>query len=42
MRRQDPGRFAALWRGDLDAHVGKGALGRRTVDGAVRFSSTFK
>jgi len=39
MQRRDPGRYATLWRGNRDAHVGKGALGRRTVDGAVRFAS---
>ena len=42
MQRRDPGRYAALWLGTLDAHVGKGALGRRTVDEAVRFRSTTK
>ena len=42
MQRRDPGRYAVLWRGTLDAHVGKGALGRRTVDGAVRFRSITK
>jgi hypothetical protein len=39
MERRDPGRYAALWRGTLDARIGKGALGRRTIDGAVRFAS---
>ena len=39
MQRRDPGRYAALWRGTLDARVGKGALGRRMVDGAVEFTS---
>jgi hypothetical protein len=28
MRRKDPDRYAALWRGTRDARVGKGALGR--------------
>lgn len=42
MQRRDPKRYAAFWRGARDAHMGKGALGRRTVDGAVRFSSTTK
>jgi hypothetical protein len=37
MQRREPGRYAALWRGVRDAHVGKGALGRTTGDGAVRF-----
>jgi hypothetical protein len=39
MQRRDPGRYGKLWRGTLDAHVGKGALGLRTVDRAVRFAS---
>ena len=39
MERRDPGRYAALWRGTLDARVGKGALGRRTIDRSVRFAS---
>jgi hypothetical protein len=37
MQRRDLGRYAALWRGTLDAHVGKGALGRRTIDLTVAF-----
>jgi hypothetical protein len=37
MQRRDPGRYAKLWQGTLDAHTGKGALGRRTVDKNVRF-----
>ena len=40
MQRRDPGRYAELWRGKLDAHVGKGALGRRTVDTSVRVRGT--
>lgn len=40
MRRRDPGRYAALWRGTLDARAGKGALGRRTIDGSVSFPPT--
>jgi hypothetical protein len=40
LQRRHPGRYAALWRGTPDAHVGKGALGRRTVDGAVQFATT--
>jgi hypothetical protein len=39
MERREPERYAALWRGTLNAHVGKGALGRRTVDRAIRFQS---
>lgn len=39
MKRREPERYAALWRGTLDARVGKGALGRRTIDRAVRFAS---
>jgi hypothetical protein len=40
MERREPARYGALWRGTLDARVGKGALGRRTIDRAVRFAST--
>jgi hypothetical protein len=40
MERRDPARYAALWRGTLDARLGKGALGRRTVDRAVAFMTT--
>ena len=40
MERREPGRYAALWRGTRDARVGKGALGRRTVDRAVAFMAT--
>lgn len=39
MQRRDPGRYAAPWRGTLDVRVGKGALGRRMIDRAVRFGS---
>jgi hypothetical protein len=39
MVRREPDRYSALWRGTLDAHVGKGALGRRTVDRPVRFAA---
>jgi hypothetical protein len=42
MQRRDPGRYAKVWRGTLDAHTGKGALGRRTVDRAVGFPFTTK
>ena len=37
MQRRDPERYAKLWKGTLDARTGKGALGRRTVDRALRF-----
>jgi hypothetical protein len=39
MERREPARYSALWRGTLDAHAGKGALGRRTIDRAVRFAA---
>jgi hypothetical protein len=39
MQRREPGRYAGLWRGTLDARTGKGALGRRTADKAIRFGS---
>jgi hypothetical protein len=39
MERREPARYSALWRGTLDARGGKGALGRRTIDRAVRFAS---
>jgi hypothetical protein len=42
LQRREPGRYAALWRGTLDAHTGKGALGRHTIDRAVRFAPTTK
>jgi hypothetical protein len=38
MQRREPGRYAAIWKGTLRARVGKGALGRRLVDGNVRLS----
>ncbi len=38
LERRDPGRYAALWRGTTGARVGKGALGRCTVDEAVQFA----
>ena len=28
MRRQEPDRYSAVWRGTADSHIGKGALGR--------------
>jgi hypothetical protein len=36
MRRREPSRYDALWKGTRDAHVGKGALGRGLIDGSVR------
>jgi hypothetical protein len=36
MRRRDPGRYSALWRGTLDARAGKAALGRQVSDATVR------
>jgi hypothetical protein len=36
MQRRDPDRYKKLWTGSLNPHVGKGALGRRTGDSAVR------
>jgi hypothetical protein len=36
MKRRDPERYRALWRGTEDAHVGRGALGRSTIDRSVR------
>src|SRR4051812_36565855 len=36
MQRREPDRYAALWRGTLDARVGKRALGRGVVDGNLR------
>ena len=38
LRRRDPDRYAAFWRGTKDARVGKGALGRRTTDHVIPFS----
>jgi hypothetical protein len=35
MRRKDPERYSAVWRGTRDAHIGKGALGRNVVDTTV-------
>jgi hypothetical protein len=40
MQRQEPSRYGALWRGVLDSHVGKGALGRGLVDGNIRIGPT--
>jgi hypothetical protein len=42
MQRRQPERYEALWRGTLDAHSGKGALGRRTDDRNVLFGPTAK
>jgi hypothetical protein len=35
MQRRNPDRYAELWRGTRDAHVGKGALGRNAADATV-------
>ena len=32
MRRKDPDRYAALWRGTISARTGRGALGRIGID----------
>lgn len=40
MERREPGRYAALWKGTLDAHVGKGALGRRGMNSTVHLRPT--
>ena len=40
MRRKNPARYAAVWRGTRDAHIGKGALGRSAVDATVHFQQT--
>jgi hypothetical protein len=40
MERREPARYSALWRGTLDARVGKGALGRRVVDTTVHVRPT--
>jgi hypothetical protein len=37
LRRRDPERFAALWRGTRGTHTGKGALGRSRTDRTVPF-----
>ena len=36
LERREPDRYAALWKGTVDAHVGKGALGRCLVDSRLR------
>ena len=40
MERREPERYGALWRGTINAHVGKGALGRALVDNRLRVGST--
>ena len=40
MRRKNPDRYAAVWRGTRDAHIGKGALGRNLVDATVHLQQT--
>jgi len=37
MKRKDPERYAALWRGTEGVHTGKGALGRSRTDRVVLF-----
>jgi hypothetical protein len=39
MERREPGRYGSLWRGTVDARVGRRALGRRTIDRAVGFAT---
>ena len=36
MRRREPDRYTAIWRGSLEPHVGKGALGRSVMDATVQ------
>jgi len=40
MSQSEPDRYAGLWRGTRDAHAGKGALGRCTVDSTVHFKAS--
>ena len=35
MRREEPQRYAEIWRGNREAHIGKGALGRVLDDHTV-------
>jgi len=37
MQRREPKRYAAIWSGAEDPHVGKGALGRSRIDRVVHF-----
>jgi hypothetical protein len=39
IERREPDRYSALWRGTLNARVGKGALGRSTIDRALPFTT---
>lgn len=38
LQMREPKRYAANWRGSLDPHVGRGALGRRTPDRLIVFA----
>ena len=38
LKDRDPERYADKWRGSLDPHVGRGALGRRTTDRIIVFA----
>jgi hypothetical protein len=38
LTQREPDRYAANWRGSLDPHVGRGALGRRTTDRIIMFA----
>jgi hypothetical protein len=35
VKRREPGRYAANWRGDHDPHIGRGAIGKGTVDQVI-------
>jgi hypothetical protein len=39
MRRDDPKRHAAFWRGTVDARTGQGAVGRSIADSNTQFST---
>ncbi len=38
MKRRNPGRYAALWRGTVDAKTGHGAIGRARPDRPIIFT----
>ena len=38
LKDREPERYADKWRGSLDPHVGRGALGRRTTDRIIVFA----
>jgi hypothetical protein len=40
MQRRDPDRYTELWRGNHNAHTGKGALGRRVMDSTIHVRPT--